>query len=220
MKSFMYLTLAMLIVMTSSVPIAAMPMEVKNTFSCANVTEIPQVECEALVALYQNTRGDKWMYNINWLVTNTPSNWYGVSVESAHVKGLYLSDRHGFWGNHLSGILPPELGNLTFLTDLNLMMNELYGSIPPELGRLTNLNTLFLSANYSISGKIPPEIGNLASLTYLDLSQNQLTGGLPPELGDLTSLTYLRLSDNQLTGGLPAELGNLTSLTDLRLSNN
>ena len=37
-------------------------------------------------------------------------------------------------GNELSGPVPPELGNLTNLTELALYWNELSGPIPPELG--------------------------------------------------------------------------------------
>ena len=39
----------------------------------------------------------------------------------------------------LSGMIPPEIGNLTNLTTLNLNYNNLYGEIPPEIGNLTNL---------------------------------------------------------------------------------
>ena len=63
MKRILYLALAILIALISSVPVIAgqagiIPNTV-NTFSCADVTEIPQVECEALVALYNSTNGPK-----------------------------------------------------------------------------------------------------------------------------------------------------------------
>jgi hypothetical protein len=54
-------------------------------FDCANVTEIPQIECEALVVLYNSTNGPVWKDSTNWLVTNTPSNWHGVTVASGRV---------------------------------------------------------------------------------------------------------------------------------------
>ena len=108
-------------------PLAAAEVE----FDCASVTEIPQVECEALVALYNSTNGPAWTYSTNWLVTTTPSNWYGVSVGGLHVTGLDL------YHNQLSGAIPAELGNLTNLQDLHLSYNQLNESIPPELGNLT-----------------------------------------------------------------------------------
>ena len=43
----------------------------KATFDCAAVTEIPQSECEALVAFYVSTAGDNWTRNTGWLQTNT-----------------------------------------------------------------------------------------------------------------------------------------------------
>ncbi len=39
--------------------------------SCSYVTEIPQIECEALVALYDSTGGDNWTRNTGWKDTNT-----------------------------------------------------------------------------------------------------------------------------------------------------
>ena len=42
-----------------------------STFACNQVTEIPQLECEALVELYDSTNGTSWTNNTNWLITNT-----------------------------------------------------------------------------------------------------------------------------------------------------
>ncbi len=44
----------------------------------------------------------------------------------------------------MNGEIPPELGNLTNLTELNLHENLLSGEIPPHLGNLTNLQYLHL----------------------------------------------------------------------------
>ena len=42
----------------------SMNIETQAAFtSCADVTEIPQSECEALVALYNSTDGDNWYTN-------------------------------------------------------------------------------------------------------------------------------------------------------------
>ncbi|MBK8039144.1 MAG: leucine-rich repeat domain-containing protein [Verrucomicrobiaceae bacterium] len=109
--------------------------------------------------------------------------------------------------------LPPELFQLTELTDLYIHSNRLT-TLPPELGQLTELTVLNLSDNQLTA--LPPELGQL-ELTVLNLSGNQLTA-LPPELGQL-ELTVLNLSGNQLTA-LPPELGQLTALTGLFLDNN
>ena len=127
----------------------------------------------------------------------------------------------------LSGVIPPEIGNLTALEELDLSSsslsddppNQLTGSIPPEIGNLTSLEWLSLSGN-QLTWPIPPQIGRLTSLEWLDLSGNQLTGAIPSELGNLSSLTSLWLFSNQLAGSIPPEIGNLTSLTHLVLSIN
>ena len=237
MKTFVYLLMAILIICTSSFPAVAAPVEDVNTFSCVNVTEIPQIECEALVALYNSTNGDGWSNHTNWLITNTPSDWYGVIVNSGDVTQLFLSSNNligsippdsgnltsltflSLGDNQLVGNIPPVLGNLINLTLLNLEYNQLSGSIPPELGNLTKLNRLYISKNNFI-GSIPSELGNLPRLQKLEIYSNQLDGIIPPELGNLTNLTYLLLSDNQLSGSIPIEVRNLLTLRILDLSNN
>ena len=111
---------------------------------------------------------------------------------------------------NVSGSIPPELGQLTSLTRLDLHWNDnLSGSIPPELGQLTSLTYLSIEAGVlgsgKLSGSIPPELGQLTSLTLLDLNGHQLSGSIPPELGQLTSLANadLILRYNRLTGCIP-----------------
>jgi len=108
--------------------------------------------------------------------------------------------------------LPPEIGQLTNLTELNLTGSQLT-SLPPEIGQLTNLTELNLTGNQLTS--LLPEIGQLTNLTELNLWRNQLTS-LPPEIGQLTNLTELYLGGNQLTS-LPPEIFQLKNLTGLYL---
>ena len=162
-------------------------------FSCDEVTEIPKVECEALVALYTSTNGASWSDSPsnNWNMTNTPCSWAGVICSGSKVTRLYLSS------NQLTGTIPTELGNLVNLTDLWLSSNQLTGMIPTELGNLVNLTDLWLRQN-QLTGTIPTELGNLVNLKYLGLSSNQLTGTIPLELGQLSSLQYFHLGYNHL----------------------
>jgi len=205
--------------------------------TATGTTGVPQVECEALMALYVSTDGTNWTDNNNWDMASAVSTWFGVGVSGGQVSGVSLDNNQligtippelgnlsnltslQLSGNQLTGPLPPELGNLTNLTTLRLASNQLTGPLPPELGNLTNLTTLYGYSN-QLTGAIPPELGNLASLNTLHLSNNQLTGTLPPELENLASLTALYLYGNQLTGTIPAWLGNLTNLTTLYLSAN
>ena len=168
----------------------------------------------ALIALYNATGGANWNDNTNWL-TNAPlEQWYGVSRDgNGRVAGLDL------YGNQLTGELPPELGNLTYLVTLDLGSNQLAGKIPSELGDLGNLVRLYLYSN-DLTGEIPSNLGNLHRLNRLLLYGNQLTKEIPPELGNLSNLTHLYLGENQLTGNIPVELGNLAKLTALSLDFN
>lgn len=116
-------------------------------------------------------------------------------------------------GNGLTGIIPPEIGNLTKLKELYIgYFNSFSGGIPPEIGRLSQL--VGLDAAYcGLSGEIPPEIGKLENLESLFIQRNDLTGSLPPELGQLKSLKSMDLSNNNFTGEIPATFGKLKNLT-------
>ncbi|GAA5342527.1 MAG: hypothetical protein canaca05_00200 [Anaerolineaceae bacterium] len=181
-----------------------------DSFSCASVTDVPVIECEALVALYQSTNGAGWTHKDNWLITNAVDNWYGITVSSGHIDGIVLRS------NNLKGSIPPELGNLSNLRRLCLNDNQLSGSLPPELGSLSKLQYLDLHWN-QLSGSIPPQLGSLSNLQGLSLNQNQLSGSIPAALGNLSNLQDLELHWNQLSGSIPPELGNLTNLQDLDL---
>ena len=201
------------------------------------VTGVNQIECEALVALYNSANGPGWWDSFKWDTTSAVNTWYGVSASGMSVIDidLYnnnligpipselgnLSNLTVLWleSNQLSGPIPPGLGNLSNLTRLWLESNQLSGPIPPELGNLSNLTSLYLWDN-QLSGPIPPELGNLSNLTSLALYSNQLSGPIPPEMGNLSNLTSLYLWDNQLSGPIPPELGNLSNVTSLALYSN
>ena len=176
--------------------------------------QIPAVERDALIALYNSTDGANWDFDSFWLgAVGTECKWFGVTCAGGHVQSLDLVD------NALSGSIPPELGSLSSLTHLYLFANHLGGSIPPELENLSSLRLLDLGSNY-LSGGIQPELGNLSSLQFLWLSGNQLSGVIPAELGNLSILRQLNLGRNQLSGSIPAELWDLSGLQRLSLNHN
>ncbi len=89
--------------------------------------QIPPVERDALIALYNSTDGANWGQNSNWLgAVGTECTWAEVTCAGGHVvTSLNLRS------NQLSGSIPPELGNLSSLMGLSLDSNELSGVIPP-----------------------------------------------------------------------------------------
>ena len=177
------------------------------------VTVLPQAECDALLALYSATSGEGWTLRQGWATATDPCTWFGVACGQTGVVALILGS------NGLSGSIPPEIGNLSELSLMDLIFNQLSGPIPPEIGNLTRLDTLWLSGN-QLSGSIPSELGSLSNLFSLDLSFNQLSGPIPPELGQLSQLHWLWLDSNFLWGPIPSELGDLDSLESLRLGIN
>lgn len=167
-----------------------------------------------LAAFYAALNGDRWSNNDNWLSARPVSDWYGVTVNSeGRVRELVL-DRNG-----LSGVLPPELGDLDELVRLELRDIAIKGEIPDELGRLERLRTLIIYES-SITGRIPSSLADLRSLTGLYLDGNQLTGEIPSSLGNLSNLYYLVLSGNRLSGEIPRSMGNFGRLIRLQLNGN
>ena len=182
--------------------------------NCASQTQIPESECNALLALYNGTDGPNWYSSSGWLQTDTPCSWSGVTC----ANGTNVTALSRFTAD-MSGPIPAELANLTQLQSLILGHNYLSGPIPIQLGSLTKLTNLELELN-QLSGPIPTELGNLAQLEHLSLSGNHLSGPIPAQLGKLTNLGNLVLSKNLLSGTIPAQLGSLTQLQLLDLSEN
>jgi hypothetical protein len=116
----------------TSTPQSTAGSQTDSHFDCQNVGEIPVEECQALVALYNNTNGEDWEDNSGWLVAESPCTWFGVICQRGHVVELQL------YSNHLSGSLPPELGNLAMLFVLNLSSNQLTGTA--ECGSAASLS--------------------------------------------------------------------------------
>lgn len=187
-------------------------------YDCTVQSQVPQAECEALLALYNQANGSGWPFKTNWLVT-APCSWWGITCGGGHVQAIRLGR------NGLVGSLPAELQNLRELQVLNLgdrtvpqpnVANRLSGGIPSWLANLPRLQELSLWGSF-LDGPIPASLGSLAELRVLQLDGNQLTGSIPGELGNLAALRVLRLGSNNLTGQIPAALGNLSALQILDL---
>ena len=168
---------------------------------CSNAITVPYPQsnarlvedCETLVAIKDALEGTA---SPGWWADTAVSEWEGVTVggEFGAVTGLALNDKD------LDGVIPAELGDLSYLANLDLHDNRLSGPIPARLADLSELKTLNLRSN-QLTGPIPAKIGGLQSLETLDLSSNRLAGEAPDMAGE--SLHTLDLSSNQLTGGVP-----------------
>ncbi len=152
----------------------------------------------ALNQLYEQTDGNNWISKTNWTIVGgeTPPSNCNLSL----LEGITLNDN-----NRVGGIELPE--------------NNLVGTIPPEIGQLQELDEMQLTDN-NLSGTLPAAIGQLQNLATLELDNNNLSGGLPPEIGTLLSLEVLSLSNNNFSGTIPTEYSNLNALSDLFLDNN
>lgn len=92
----------------------------------------------ALVALFESTGGVGWTRKTNWLTDAPVRQWHGVLAPvDGRVSGLRLDD------NGLAGSVPPELGDMIGLREMDLTDNEaLTGELPVSLASLNPLRKL------------------------------------------------------------------------------
>jgi len=163
-------------------------------FDCGQVSEIFQVECEALVSLYIGTDGENWAHKKGWLRTYEPCSWHGIlACENNSVTEINLQY------NQLKGKIP-DFSMLPHLKRLVLHGNQLTGTIP-TFKNVTELMFLGLGEN-QLTGEIP-EFKTLTQLWVLGLSDNQLEGNIP-SFTEQKILLGLGLKNNKLTGAIPS----------------
>ena len=152
-------------------------------------------------------------------------------------------------GNELSGSIPPEIGNLSNLTNLYLYENQLTGVIPAEIANLTHLVNWWFYDN-QLTGELPCTMCELDvewnNSSYFNISGNQFCPPypdcIPENIGeqdttnceaipvrqfDLWGQCYmientdsLNLGNTGLTGTIPPDIGNLINLTHVYLYGN
>ncbi|KAL3727448.1 hypothetical protein ACJRO7_032212 [Eucalyptus globulus] len=141
--------------------------------------------------------------------------WYGITCGRRH-RRVTILDLHS---KNLVGVVPPHIGNLSFLREVYLQNNSFHSEIPPQFGCLSRLHELFLNNN-SFSGQIPSNLSHCSNLLVLKLGVNRLEGNLPTKLGSLSKLQKLVLQANSWTGNIPPSFGNLSSLQIFGLKEN
>ncbi|XP_030442732.2 probable LRR receptor-like serine/threonine-protein kinase At3g47570 [Syzygium oleosum] len=143
----------------------------------------------------------------SWNDTSKICEWYGVTCGRRHHRVTVLD----LSSENLDGIMPPHIGNMSFLREVHLQNNSFRSEIPPQFGRLFRLQKLFLDNN-SFSGQIPSNLSHCSNLLVLNLGFNTLEGNLPSELSSFNKLQTLIFQSNSLMGNIPASFGNLSSL--------
>ena len=94
-----------------------------------------------VVKLYQETDGENWINNDNWLSDKPLNDWYGITAVDTMVIAIDLQR------NHLSGTIPKGIFSLLSLRKLDLSDNNLSGLLPDSIGYLQYLDILNLSHN-------------------------------------------------------------------------
>ncbi|XP_074317997.1 receptor-like protein EIX2 [Silene latifolia] len=75
-------------------------------------------------------------------------------------------------GNQLWGSITDNIGNLSYLRELNVGGNQLNGTISEALGGLPKLETLLLDWNFLKGDLTGVHLSNLSNLSYLNLAEN------------------------------------------------
>ncbi|CAN6560622.1 unnamed protein product [Malus baccata var. baccata] len=172
----------------------------------------------ALLALKAHITSDPQnILTTNWSSASNSNicTWVGITCGARHhrVTALNLS----YMG--LAGIIPPHLGNLSFLVELGLKNNSFHGPLPQELSRLRRLKWINFRYN-NFMGTIPSWFGSFPKLRSFTLQGNRFSGFIPAAIFNLSALEGIELSSNQLSGSIPREIGNLTMVKGIYLDDN
>lgn len=143
-----------------------------NEYQCQSNTQISISECQTLINIYHATHGNEWKNSNsnNWLKTDRPCEWEGVSCWKNHVTRLE------FINQFLSGKLP-DISQLSYLQKLTLIKNPSLSGSLPSLKKLKNLTHLVIF-DTSISGFLP-KFDDLRQLTSAVLFNNDFIGPIP-----------------------------------------
>ncbi|KAE8725240.1 Serine-threonine protein kinase [Hibiscus syriacus] len=170
----------------------------------ANIT----IDEFALLALKSHITHDPHnLLATSWSTSVSVCNWIGVTCGSRHHRVIALN----LSSMDLTGTIPSQLANLSFLGWLDIHNNSFHGSLPTELTNLHRLKYLNFGNN-SFTGVFPSTLGNLSKLERLVLYRNDFKGQIPITIGNLSNLEWLYLDYNSFSGSISFSILNIFSL--------
>ncbi|KAJ0882886.1 putative non-specific serine/threonine protein kinase [Helianthus annuus] len=156
------------------------------------------------------------LLNLQILDLANHNNLYGSLPEfptNGSLESLGLSN------TRFSGGIPESIGNLKYLSRIELFVSNFNGLIPKSIQNLTKLGYIDLSSN-NLTGQIP-SFQMCKNLTHVDLSRNSLSGTIPSaHFQDLENLVSVDLRFNDFNGSIPSSLFNFQKPQHIQLSNN
>ena len=121
------------------------------TLTVSGIVVLPPAspDREALKALYKATGGANWTDSINWLSDAPLSEWHGITTDdNGRVSRINLE------GDNLTGTIPSEFVDLTFLEWVNISHNQLTGELPQNLTNLTLLEYFYFDNNAGLCAPV------------------------------------------------------------------
>ncbi|KAH7511151.1 hypothetical protein FEM48_ZijujUnG0040000 [Ziziphus jujuba var. spinosa] len=186
------------------------------TSTMSETTNITTDQSALLVLKSHITHDPQNILSKNWSTSSSICDWVGVTCGAKHKRVTMLN--LSYMG--LTGTVPPQLGNLSFLVELRCRNNSFHGSLPMELTRLRRLKLISFGFNNLMKGEIPSWFGLFPKLETLNLYGNQFIGSIPTSIFNLSSLQIITLFNNQLSGFIPSQWWQCKELRTLELSLN
>lgn len=166
---------------------------------------------EALIKLYKDCNGERWINNMNWCSEKPLGEWFGIKTKDGRVTEITLNS------NILKEEIPIELENLTELEVMNFS-NCFIETLPDIFGQMKKLRVVDFRNN-CLEGEIPHSLKQNKSIEEIDLSCNNICDDLKA-FSETSNLTTLNLSNNQIHSNLPACFRRNRNLRYLNLSSN
>jgi len=112
--------------------------------------QVAEQDSLALLAIYNALDGENWTFWRAWRGNFSVASWSGVTVEEIPGEGMRVT-RLNLWRNGMTGELPDEMGDLTYLKEINFNENNITGNIPESFKNLKHLRE-FLIDNNQLTG--------------------------------------------------------------------